>query len=76
MASPSSSATSDVDFPLRFLDLHGSGIGRIFGNSTFNQHINFEMKVYGKCEGGGDVVGVVTPLRGGAQVVLHGIQVV
>ena len=24
----------------------------------------------------GDVVGVVTPLRGGAQVVLHGIQVV
>ena len=28
------------------------------------------------CEGGGDVVGVVTPLRGGAQVVLHGDQVV
>ena len=28
------------------------------------------------CEGDGDVVGVVTPLRGGAQVVLHGIQVV
>ena len=29
------------------------------------------------CEGGVDVVGVVTPLvRGGAQVVLHGIQVV
>ena len=28
-------------------------------------------------EGGGDVVGVVTPLvRGGAQVVLHGVQVV
>ena len=27
------------------------------------------------CEGDGDVVGVVTPLRGGAQV-LHGIQVV
>ena len=27
------------------------------------------------CEGGVDVVGVVTPLRGGAQVVLHGIQV-
>ena len=27
-------------------------------------------------EGDGDVVGVVTPLRGGAQVVLHGIQVV
>ena len=28
------------------------------------------------CEGGVDVVGVVTPLRGGAQVVLHGEQVV
>ena len=28
------------------------------------------------CEGGVDVVGVVTPLRGGAQVVLHGVQVV
>ena len=28
------------------------------------------------CEGDGDVVGVVTPLSGGAQVVLHGIQVV
>ena len=26
--------------------------------------------------GGVDVVGVVTPLRGGAQVVLHGIHVV
>ena len=29
-----------------------------------------------KCEGDGDVVGFVTPLRGGAQVVLHGVQVV
>ena len=28
------------------------------------------------CERDGDVVGVVTPLRGGAQVVLHGDQVV
>ena len=28
------------------------------------------------CEGDGDVVGVVTPLRGGAQVVLHGVKVV
>ena len=28
------------------------------------------------CEGDGDVVGVLTPLRGGAQVVLHGDQVV
>ena len=28
------------------------------------------------CEGDGDVIGVVTPLRGVAQVVLHGIQVV
>ena len=28
------------------------------------------------CVGDGDVVGVVTPLRGGAQVVLHGVQVV
>ena len=27
------------------------------------------------CEGDGDVVGVVTPLLGVAQVVLHGIQV-
>ena len=26
------------------------------------------------CEGGGDVVGVLTLLRGGAQVVLHGAQ--
>ena len=30
----------------------------------------------GICEGDGDVVGVVTPLRGGVQVVLHGVQVV
>ena len=30
----------------------------------------------GQCEGDGDVVGVVTPLRGVAQVVLHGVQVV
>ena len=30
----------------------------------------------GLCEGDGDVVGVITPLRGGAQDVLHGIQVV
>ena len=28
------------------------------------------------CEGDGDVVGVVAPLRGVAQVVLHGVQVV
>ena len=28
------------------------------------------------CEGDGDVVGVVTLLRGGAQVVLYGVQVV
>ena len=28
------------------------------------------------CEGDGDVVGVVTPLRGVAQVVFHGDQVV
>ena len=28
------------------------------------------------CEGVGDVVGVVTPLGGVAQVVLHGVQVV
>ena len=28
------------------------------------------------CEGDGDVVGVVTPLRGVAKVVLHGVQVV
>ena len=28
------------------------------------------------CEGDGDVVGVVTPFRGVAQVVLHGVQVV
>ena len=28
------------------------------------------------CEGGVDVVGVVTPLHGVAQVVLHGVQVV
>ena len=28
------------------------------------------------CEGVGDVVGVVTPLRGVAQIGLHGVQVV
>ena len=28
------------------------------------------------CEGDGDVVGVVTPLRGVAQVFLHGVQVI
>ena len=30
----------------------------------------------GNCEGGVDVVGVVTSLRGVAQVVFHGVQVV
>ena len=35
-----------------------------------------EKTAYIQCEGGVDVVGVVTPLRGGAQVVLHGDQVV
>ena len=34
------------------------------------------MQLQSICEGDGDVVGVVTPLRGVAQVVLHGIQVV
>ena len=29
-----------------------------------------------RCKGGVDVVGVVTPFRGGAEVVLHGDQVV
>ena len=32
--------------------------------------------IWGSCEGDGDVVGVVTPLRGVAQVVLHDVQVV
>ena len=31
---------------------------------------------HAKCEGDGDVVGVVTPCRGSAQVVFHGDQVV
>ena len=30
---------------------------------------------FSTCEGDGDVVGVLTPLRGGAQVVLRGPQV-
>ena len=34
------------------------------------------LSLHNSCEGDRDVVGVVTPLRGGAQVVLHGIQVV
>ena len=29
-----------------------------------------------KCEGVGDVVGVVTPLGGAAQVIFHGVKVV
>ena len=32
----------------------------------------WELMVPSICEGGVDVIGVVTPLRGGAQVVLHG----
>ena len=35
-----------------------------------------EVRSFAACEGDRDVVGVVTPLRGGAQVVLHGDQVV
>ena len=34
------------------------------------------LALFQSCEGDGDVVGVVTPLRGVAQVVLHGVQVV
>ena len=34
------------------------------------------MKGYKQCEGDGDVVGVKAPLRGVAQVVLDGVQVV
>ena len=33
-------------------------------------------RLFSSCEGDGDVVGVVTPLRGVAQVVLHGVRVV
>ena len=33
------------------------------------------LEAHRTCEGDGDVVGVLTPLRGGAQVVLHGVQV-
>ena len=36
----------------------------------------FQERTVWFCEGGVDVVGVVTPLRGVAQVVLHGDQVV
>ena len=41
--------------------------------------VNFDREGVGDgsfYEGTGDVVGVVTPLRGVAQVVLHGVQVV
>ena len=37
---------------------------------------SFVLTVLCSCEGDGDVVGVVTPLRGVVQVVLHGVQVV
>ena len=33
------------------------------------------ISLWASCEGDGDFVGVLTPLRGGAQVVLHGAQV-
>ena len=38
--------------------------------------LTVQFKTNAACEGDGDVVGVVTPLRGVAQVVLHGVQVV
>ena len=43
----------------------------------FTQHF-FQHGIYGtgSCEGGVDVVGVVTPLGGVAQVVFHGVKVV
>ena len=48
------------------------------GEGTFGVAELVEDRVVGliTCEGDGDVVGVVTPLRGVAQVVLHGVQVV
>ena len=37
---------------------------------------NWTLKTWIWCEGVGDVVGVVTPLGGVAQVVFHGVKVV
>ena len=34
------------------------------------------VQCYAYCEGVGDVVGVITPLGGVAQVIFHGVQVV
>ena len=40
------------------------------------QVTKFFSTMYGFCEGVGDVVGVVAPLGGVAQVIFHGVQVV
>ena len=48
----------------------------LFEYQDYVQHLSVLFRAHLFCEGGVDVVGVVTPLRGGAQVVLHGDQVV
>ena len=71
------------DFPnhLRLRRIHGGWIAN--HHPRLDRHItssavavNLHFRWWRSCEGGVDVVGVVTPLRGGAQVVLHGDQVV
>ena len=53
---------------------------RVAGSLPFLHETLFSAEISfitcGVCEGDGDVVGVVTPLRGVVQVVLHGVQVV
>ena len=60
---------------------HSSRIGKLAPEvrtqcKECEKHLRQIMLGSRHCEGGVDVVGVVTPLRGGVQVVFHGDQVV
>ena len=76
-----------LDLPIALLVLYLELRSGLHSAAFFSHHslgevailsANFHFIFCGSCscEGGVDVVGVVTPLRGGAQVVLHGDQVV
>ena len=64
----------------RFVELHPKLSSSCLGVSHFSSSEEDELcdtleSAFAKCEGDGDVVGVITPLRGVAQVVLHVVEV-
>ena len=54
------------------MDLHA----RLFGSQRVREFAGWSERVTRSCEGGGDVVGVVTPLVGGVAQAFHDDQVV